>query len=73
MVGVGKILNEFKPKTNDYLVKVLSGRRITIPQDWLDKRGLKEGDFIGFEEDKFSKRLLIIPLDIIPRGSEKSD
>lgn len=59
---------EFKPKNNQYLVKILSGRRIAIPEDWLEKVNLRQGDWIGLEEDPFSKRLDVIPLDIKPKN-----
>ena len=61
----------FKPKNNQYLVKILSGRRIAIPQEWLEKVNLGKGDWIGLEEDPFSERLDIIPLDIKAKTEEE--
>ena len=45
--------------------KVLSGRRITIPEKLLKKHGLKEGDLITVED--VGDGILIIPVKIIPK------
>lgn len=45
--------------------KVLSGRRVSIPDSFSKKYGINEGDIVILEEDKGGLR--IIPADVIKR------
>ena len=45
--------------------KVLSGKRVSIPEPLLKKHDLKEGDLITIEDT--NKGITIIPVKIIPK------
>ncbi len=54
------------------VVKVLKGKRITLPKDYLTKYNIKEGDLIAYVEDKNSKRMTLVPVIAVPRTIEHS-
>ena len=45
--------------------KVLSGRRISLPENLCKKYNIREGDFVIVHEDEDG--IKIIPADVIPR------
>jgi len=50
--------------------KVLSGKRITIPAEVLEKLGINEGDYVIIEWEDENFR--IIPAEVRPRRSLKN-
>jgi bifunctional DNA-binding transcriptional regulator/antitoxin component of YhaV-PrlF toxin-antitoxin module len=46
--------------------RVLSGRRISIPESYAKKHGVNEGDFIIVEEN--NGKLNIIPAEVKAKG-----
>ena len=46
-------------------VKILTGRRITIPQDIFEELNLKEGDWVLLESK--DNRLYVHPAEVVPR------
>lgn len=46
--------------------KVIDGNRITLPQDFVKKYGIKEGGFVLVEETK-DGNLLIKPAKVVPQ------
>ena len=52
--------------------KVLSGFRITLPNDFRKALKVKEGDFIIVESHEGSS-LRIIPADVTPRSDEGAE
>lgn len=47
--------------------KVMSGRRISIPEILTKEYGIKEGDIVIVENT--SKGILIVPAEVVPRSS----
>ena len=62
--------------TSPEFQKVLSGRRVTIPESLAKKHNIKEGDIVMISEEKnFSSgihAITIIPCDIVPRTDGKN-
>ena len=51
--------------------KVLSGRRVAIPQDLAKKYDIKEGDIVMVVDHISGSGIAIIPCDITPRRGKQ--
>lgn len=48
--------------------KVMSGRRITLPEDWCEQENIKEGNLVLIQFIKDSQSITVIPAEIKPRA-----
>lgn len=60
-------MNEIKPRNPKYIVKVMRGYRLKLPEDYLNENNISEGDFMVFQEVPNSKNLMIIPVEVVPK------
>lgn len=60
-------MKEIKPRNSKYIVKVMRGYRLKLPEDYLKENKISEGDFMVFQEVPNSKNLMIIPVEVVPK------